>query len=173
MPSRHDDVTSLDESQMRHVRLVAVEIKNIIDPRAGRVDDSLELASLRTIRVFENSFPMIGVTRERCAPGPRQDFSAARLCINGVQDNKARILNPAIRILERQLELVLQSLQFRRRFAAKRGRCGQDLSTAQMIVDEQAQSDQPSWAQLLVVRQDEPHRPDDVRCGSEQDLSLY
>ena len=41
-----------------------------------------------------------------------------------------------------------------------------------MIVEKQTRSDHPGRTLLRAVRQDKPHRPDDVRRCAEQDLAL-
>ena len=54
----------------------------------------------------------------------------------------------------------------------ERARAGQPLAAAEMVVEEQAEADQPGRALLRAVRQHEAHRPDDVRGRGQQHLAL-
>ena len=48
----------------------------------------------------------------------------------------------------------------------------QVLAAAEMIVEEQSEPDEPGRALLGRVRQHEAHRPNDMRCGSQQNFAL-
>ena len=55
---------------------------------------------------------------------------------------------------------------------AHAARCAQRAAAAEIIVEEQAEADLPARPQAGHVRQDELHRPDDVRGDAQQALAL-
>ena len=67
----------------------------------------------------------------------------------------------------------LQRLAGRIAAHVERARRGQQLAAADMVVEEQAEPDQPGRTQALGVGQHEAHRPDDVRRIAPQHLALH
>ena len=105
--------------------------------------------------------------------GARADRRAAVGRVARVQHHETRVVDPAVGILEGAREQRLQRLAGR--VAAHVERLGrrQQLAPADMVVEEQAEPDQPGRTQALGVRQHEAHRPDDVRRGLPEHLALH
>ena len=134
---------------------------------AGGDRPALAAAGVQKLRL-----PAAAVTAEARAAGAGQNRGAALLGVERVQDHEAGIVDPAVGIFEGTAELGLE--RGAGRVAAQVERAGrrQALAAAKVVVEEQAEADQPSRALFGRVRQDEAHRPDDVRGGGEQHLAL-
>jgi hypothetical protein len=100
--------------------------------------------------------------------GPRADVRAALGCVAGIERDEARILHPAIGILEALGELGLKNAVVQ----PAHGGSGQAFAAAEMVVEKQAEPQQPSRAQAGVMRQHEAQRPDDMRRYAPQHLAL-
>src|SRR5690606_9476473 len=108
----------------------------------------------------------------RGAAGPGQDLGAALARIERVQDHEARVLDPAVRVREADAKVLLERRA--RRIAPQIDAPGarQLAATAEMVVQEQAEADQPDRTLLGAVRQNEAQRPRDVRRDAQQNLAL-
>ena len=80
---------------------------DILNPRAARVDQPTRGYGLRTIRSFHRDRPVIAHTFSRHDLGAGHDPCATLFCITRVQDDKPRILYPAVGIFVSQFELGL------------------------------------------------------------------
>ena len=172
MPSGHDDVAALHKAQVGFVRLSGIQPQDIVYPGAGGIDHRLECARLAFPVALQNGFPMIGMPDQIRASCAGQDVCTAGARIDGIQNDQPGILDPAIGIFEGEPVVRLQRVEPVGRAAAQCGGGRQQLPAAQMVVNEQAQTDQPGWPQFLVIGQHEPHRPDDVRRRPKQDFPL-
>ena len=94
-------------------------------------------------------------------------------CIAGVEQHQPRIIDPAIGIfktgpknagLERGTGGIAREVEDARR--------RQKLASAQMVVDEQPEPQQPGRPQAGAIGQYEAQRPDDVRRDPPQHLAL-
>ena len=83
--------------------------------------------------------------RNPCAP---------LLSITRIQHHKPRILDPAIRILERFFELAVQRRPFRRRRQIQTDGAWQDLAPTKVVIQEQTQPNKPGRATALHPRHD-------------------
>ena len=104
--------------------------------------------------------------------GAGQDLGAARAGVERVEDDQPRIVDPAVGVLEGLAVLGLERPAFRIAAQVEGAGRRQQLAAAQMVVEEQAEPDEPGRAHLRHVRQHEAHRPDDVRRGAQQHLAL-
>jgi len=115
---------------------------------------------------------MVGMAHEGYTSRARQHVSAALHRIDGVQNNETRILHPAIGIFEGELEIVLQRRAFRCLAEIDATAAGQLPAATEMIVEEKTQAKKPGGPLLGRMRQDEAHRPNDMRCCAQQNLAL-
>ena len=92
--------------------------------------------------------------------------------VDRVEHDQAGILHPAVGILECAAILRPQRLPRRVRGEIDAAGRGQDLTAAEMVVNEQPETDQPGRPQALVMRKHEPERADDVGRGSQQNFAL-
>ena len=104
--------------------------------------------------------------------GPCTDFSAFGLGVAGVQHDEPRIFNPAIGVFIAANEFVFQ------RFAgdvgsqinAAGGR--ENFASTKIVIEKQANADQESWTQAIMMGQNKAQRPNDVGSGFQQDFPL-
>jgi len=82
--------------------------------------------------------------------------------INQIEDDKPRIVDPAVRIFEAAAKSRPQWLAFGRMREIETAARRKLLASTEMIVEEQAGPHQPGRALLRRMRQYEAHRPDDV-----------
>src|SRR5689334_8363649 len=100
------------------------------------------------------------------------DARAVRAGVDGVENNQARIVDPTVGIFESEAIARLQGLPGGIAGEVERFGRRQDATTTEMVVEEQAETEQPARPEALVVRQHETKRPDDVRGCLEQHLAL-
>ena len=116
--------------------------------------------------------PALALAACRHAFDPGQYLGTVLTRVHGVQYHEPRILHPAVGIDEGLAEPGLEGLPGR--MPAKIDALGarQEFAPAQVIVEEQAEADDPGGPQALVVRQHKAQRPDDVRCSAQQHLAF-
>lgn len=100
------------------------------------------------------------------------DDRAAFPRIHRVEYDEARILDPAIGIFESDTASLFERNARGITLQAERARGRQEFAAAEMIIDEQAEAQEPCRPQSLVMGQHEPQRPDDVRCKPPEDFTL-
>ena len=169
---------------------------DVADPRATRVDQHLGVDHLApAIRaMLYRDRPAIGAAVGRDDFGPGHDTRAAQFGVAGVQHHKAGVFDPAIGVFKSLLEPILQRRPFGRTAQRKAACGGQDFSPAEIVIEEQAQPDQPRRAaaphprheqpqqlrgrrvalepHVAVIGQHETHRPRDMRHRLQQHLAL-
>ena len=89
-------------------------------------------------------------------PTIEEQTRAALRRVLGVQDHQAGIVDPAVRVRESGSKQGLERGAGRVATEVDLARARQPLAAAQVIVEEQAEADDPSWTLLRAVRQDEP-----------------
>ncbi len=163
--ARHDDMAALDQADRRPAVVAHPVGQDLRDPRAGRVDDHPGARLLpgagASVQQRQPPMPVLACRRSELAANP--DRRAPCGGIHGVQDHQTRVVDPTVGVLEAAREAFLQHLA---RFVAAQvdgAAAGQALAPAEMVIEEQAQADQPGRPQAGVVRQHEAQRPDDVR----------
>ena len=158
-----------------HVVLADCAGQHVVDPRAGGIDQQprLDLFGLAGPHVLDLDRPeaVFAARADHLRAGP--DRRAAVGGVAGVQRHQPRIVDPAVGIFERLAEQRLQRLAGRIAAHVQRPGRRQQFAPADVVVEEQAEPDQPGRAQPLGVRQHEAHRPDDVRRHSPQHLALH
>ena len=147
----------------------------MVDPRTGGVDDQprLDLFDLSLPQIFDADRPMAIFAARADDLRAGADHGAAIGRVAGVQHHQTRIVDPAVRIFESLRKQRLQRLAGRIAAHVERPGRRQQLAAADVVVEEQAEPDQPGRAQALGVRQHETHRPDDVRRVLPQNLALH
>ena len=117
---------------------------NILDPGTASIHQNLTGVCRGAVRPFGLDMPLIASTlgpHDACAG---HDAGAAVGCIAGTQRHKFGILDPAVRILISLREALFQRQTSRVNRQIKCAGGWQDLSTAQCIIQEKPQTDQPS-----------------------------
>ena len=84
--------------------------------------------------------------------------------IDGIEDDKPRILDPAIAILESGFQSVFENILMRRFVKIDGLRAREKFAPAQIVIEKQAEAQHPGRALSLIVRKNEPHWPNNVRC---------
>ncbi len=168
-----DDVAALDQADMALAGHTLDLAEHPLDPGAGGVDQRARLDHLLAALGMGQLDPPQPVDPAGASErGPGQDAGAALGGIERREHDQAGVVDPAVGIFEgapegrpdrRALQIAPQ---------IERAGAGQLLPAAQMVVQPQAQADQPDRALLRAVRQDHAHRPDDMRGGLEQHLAL-
>src|SRR6266404_4628865 len=142
-------------------------------PRAGGVHQrpgAHLLASPRAILQLGNPRRTLA-PRGETSP-PREDFGPMLLRIDGIQRYQPRIIDPAVRIFETDLEPGLEPGGIGRLGEVHPSGGRQALAAAQVIVEKQPQADHPGRPQRPFVGQDEAQRPDDVWRRRKKNLAL-
>ena len=170
----NDDVTAFDQAEVLGLVVAEPLTQEEVDPRTRRVDNGagLHRAFGPCRRVPERGVPKAVATFGPGAFSPYPDFRPSGLRVHGIQNDETRILDPAIGIGEPFHQVGVQAFPFQGLAQLERLGAGQGGAGRQMVVHEQAHAHHPGGAQQLVVRQDEAHRPDDVRCRLKQDFAF-
>ena len=87
-------------------------MQDVLDPGARRVDKNLRsrLQSLSVFRASQVDMPCVGHAPRRYELRPRQHRAAPSAHVQRVQDNQARIVDPAVRIFKSAAESLAQRL---------------------------------------------------------------
>ena len=168
-----DKVTALHHADF--VRIVAAHhgAEYLAHPGAGGIDERPGAHCFHAaIFRLDGHLPMVADAARRGAFGAGTDDRAPFLCPARVEDHEAGILHPAVGILVAADILLLQRLARYVGAQVHAARAGQDLASAQMIVEEQAHPQDGPGTQAVMVGQHETQRPDDVRRRLEQHLAL-
>ena len=123
------------------------------DPGPGGVDERARARPSRCAPVAQSR----SVDRQSAVARARADTTSVRVSmiraalrrVDGVQDDEARIVDPAVGIFEAARELRLQRLARRVARQVERARRRQELAPAEMVVEEEAEPDQPGRPQAL------------------------
>jgi hypothetical protein len=171
---RHRDVAALDQPQRRPRRGAEAMWHHVGDPGAGgihqRAGRNGRLGAGARVAQFDQ--PMVAVAPRRDHLGAQADVRPAPRRVHGVEDDEPRIVHPAVGIFEAAAVVRLERRPGRIAREVERARRGQDLASAEMIVEEQPEPDQQGRAQRAVMRQHEAQRADDVRRHPQQHLAL-
>ena len=127
---------------------------------------------LATDLIPQGHGPVIAFAARRNAFRSGEDFGTASRCINGVENNKTRIVDPAIRVLKALFEHRLKAGGKRRAIQPDNLGHGQKLAAAKMVVEEQPETQKPRRTQLLVMRKNEPQGPGNMRGRTQEDFTL-
>ena len=141
--ARHDDVRPAHQPNGFAAVLADHALHHIGDPGAGGIDQRARRHLLAGTIMVERDLPMIAPATGRHDPRARQDARAPRLGIAGVQHDQTGIFDPAIGIFIGLDEFGLQRRTFGCAGKVQGGCARQDLAPAQMVIEEQAQPDQP------------------------------
>ena len=160
-----DDMAALDQPDAGAGVGMDDVVEHVGDPRPGGIDqgagrDDLPFPGLHR---FERQLPAFAFALGDDAAGARIDARAPRAGVDGVEHHEARIVDRAIGILEGEIVAGPERLAGRVFGELQGARRREELSAAEMVVDEKAEPEQPGRTEALMVRQDETERPDDVR----------
>ncbi len=172
--ARDDDVAALHEPDVVHGAAAERLADHPVDPGTGRIDEEpcAHLRARAGLHVFEADPPDPAL-----APGvrdlrPRPDLRAAACGIAGIQDHKTGVVHPAVGIFvgagETRLERRARGIAPQIEDAGFR----QEPPSADMIVKEEAEPQDPGRPQSALIGQHEAHRPDDVRRAPPEALPL-
>ncbi|OIQ67565.1 hypothetical protein GALL_508540 [mine drainage metagenome] len=170
-----DDVAPLNKANRCRNVCADHRTADVGDPRARRVDQRArpDCAAFPGLLVPQGYRPQAVGAFGRHAGGAGRDRGAAIGGIAGVQHHQAGIFHPAVGIFEAAGEFRLQN-GAGGNVAQPQGAGGrQALASAQVVIQEQAQAQHPGRTQLVVMRQHEAQRPDDMRCDAPQDLAFH
>ena len=163
-------------------------------PGAGRIDQHAGTHLPLRGAVAQCDHPAAGLAARADNARARHDGGAVPHRIAGVQDDKARILDPAIGIFEGPAKFRLQRGAGRIRAKIQCLRSRQQFAAAKMVIEEQPQPDQPGRPAPLQpghdggdetryrgaafkphsggIGQDKAHRPRDMRHRTEQGFAF-
>ena len=191
---RHHDMTAAHQPHPLGRGDMGDIADHILDPGTAGIDKRAGLPDPGAVRSFACDLPELALPLGMGDAGPGQDARAPRLGIAGAQHHQPRILHPAIRILVSQPEARFQRPAGRiaRQIQPRGPR--QDPASAEPVVKEQPQSDQPGRppathpghdegqdprgrriaveAHIRRIGQHETHRPADMGHGAQQRLAF-
>ena len=167
-----DNVAALDQTQLGRVAAAVVQRGHRVDPGAGGVDQHLRLLGPCLAMLADMEIPVIGTAIQSGAFRTSPDIGAAIGCVTGGERYQPGILNPAIGIGKSLFQALLQRIaaMIPEQIEALRRR--KDVAPAEVIVEEQAETQQPGRTHAFVDRQHEAHRPDDMRGRAQQHLAF-
>ena len=141
---------------------------DIVGGRPARIDDRARGEAL-AFRL-DPPHPVLapGGGDGRVQPDIRPAFAR----IDGVERHQPRIVDPQVRIFERMGQPVFERGARFVLAQAHAGGAGQGAAPADRIVEKQPGAQHPARALAVLMRQDEAHRPDDVRRDGPKLLAL-
>src|SRR4051794_5453737 len=170
---RHDDVAALDQPHAAPRIHTGDPAEDILDPRPGGVDEHAGLgANLGSVASPHLDVPGIAGAPGRYGRRSRQDRRAPLGGIERIQDDKARIIDPTVRFLESNFEFSLDRLALGISVKMDASAARKLLSLAKMIIQEQAEPNEPRRSLVWRMRKDDSHRPHDIRSRAEKNLAL-
>src|SRR5262249_2314772 len=148
-----DDVASLDQAEPLRPLHAERAVDEARDPRPRGVDEAPRLHGLLlTCRlVLDRGAPGAAVAAGGRAARAGQDAGAALAGVEGVQDDEAGVVDPAVGIAEALCEGGPQRLADGIAPQIEAARAGQLLAAAEMVVEEEADADHPGRAQRRLV----------------------
>ena len=170
----HDDVAALHEPHARGgVRRDAARHHGGHERTAG-IDEGARLCGLPAARdrVAQLDQPSVADPARRGDLGTHADIGPARGGVHGVEHHEARVVHPAVGVLEAAREARLQRLALGRTPQVDGRRRRQADACAEVVVEEEAEPDEEGGPQAAVVREHEAQRLDDVGRHAEEHLAL-
>lgn len=172
----HDDMAALDEADMMGFVLAEGGTNDMVDPGTGGIDQHAGLMAVIAAgdRIGGLDMPQALLAPCRHDFGARHDGRPLVGGVAGVQHHHPGIVDPAVGIFEGLGKQRLQRLAGRiAAHVEHRGR-RQQLAAAKVVVEEEAEPDQPGRTDAaLVIGQHEAQRPDDVRRHRPEDFALH
>ena len=167
----HHDMAALVEPCGQRRRVAQHVLREQLEPGPGRVDQDARGGEIAPAPDVEHEPPFSPTLRTDAARAGA-DRRSALGGIERADHHEPRVICPAVGIFEpafvAALERGTEWIVGQRDGAGRR----QDLSPAEMIVDEQTQAQHPGRAQARLGRQHEAHRPDQVRRHPQHHLAL-
>ena len=150
--------------------------KHVADPWPGGVDQNPRVYGLRlsaVAAVKRRQMPDIADTlrSDRLGAGPHNRAAIGRIA--RIKDDKAGIIDPAIRILE--AERITSGLERSARnvLCQIESRCRrQQFASAEVVIQEKSKAKEPRRPKAFMIGQDKTQRPDDVRRDPPQHFAL-
>ena len=152
---------------------VWVRMSSTQGPAALTIAFARMISCAAGVRVLDRHLPHAVLTLEAACAGSGPDDGAARSRIERVEQHQPRVVDEAVGIFEAAGEPALGE-----RFAQaivgeiERPCRWQELSAAEMVIKKETEPQQPGGSKLVVVRQHEAQRLDDVRRHPPQHLAL-
>ncbi|MNZ72680.1 hypothetical protein D3C78_910660 [compost metagenome] len=159
--TRYHDVAAFDQTDaIRGFQLQTI-VEEVFHPWTGGVHQALGAPGkgFATVDVDRFHHPQAVFTPCTGHFGACAHFATALFHFLGIEYHQASIVDPAVRIFETALQFRLQH-----RFWSKAQTLAawQTGAFTQVIVQEQADTDHPGWAQVRLMRQTETHWEGDV-----------
>ena len=156
---RHHDVRSLHQADVGFRIDADLCGQHLVHPRARSIDQHArdDGVALAGHHVFDRELPAPATLPRLDGAHPRVDLGAATSRVARIQDHEAGVIDLAIRIFEALGEAPRQQ-RLAGHIAAEIEGPGrrQQPAAAEMVVEEQAKSQQPGRPQAGMVRQHEP-----------------
>ena len=172
MQARHHDVAALDQAHGGRRGEAGDRAGDLADTHTGRVDHEPGLDPFRAVAAAQGGAPQAVLRLQRGDRRARADRGAVLGGVARHQDDEAGVVDPAVRIGEAELVAALQAAAEQRLVEPDLMAARQRAVTAELVVEQQAQADQPGPAQSRRPGQDEGQRPHDVARAGEQHLPL-
>jgi hypothetical protein len=151
-------------------------MQHVAHPRTGRVGDGARAhVEGAAVGAAQDRLPfgvLAARTLSRDQLRAREDLRAVLLCVERIEHDEARVVHPAIRVDEAAPDRFDERRAHRMAAHVDAVRTRQQFAPSQMIVEEQADADQPCGTQVRHVRHDETQRPHDVGRRAQQGLAL-
>ncbi len=167
-------MASFDEPNVRGDLDARHLLENALGPGACDVHDRARMHLETTTRapVFARGLPCAVLLLRGEELRMRQNRRTALGRIDCIQDDEPAVIHATIGIEESGAQIFAQHVAVRRTRKIDRTRGGKLLAPADMVIEEEAETDLPARARSRRVRQYELHRRDDVRRQCEQALAL-
>ena len=170
-----DDVAALDEAHIAGRVATGGSAEYPINPRARGIDHHAgrDLFGCARSLVLRCHLPKLAGQGNLGDSRSGSDDGTAVGRIAGIQHDEAGIVHPAIRIFERPAETRLQWCSRRILAQIEHARGRQAASPADMVVEKEAQPQEPDRPLFRRVRQDEPQWPDDMGRHSPEHFAFF
>ncbi len=168
---RHHDVAAFVQTNGRRAPPAATRRRQTAQPRPGGVDQDARGCDVAAAPHLKHQLPGRAAF---CADAARAraDHGPALGGIKGIEHDQTGIIGPAIGIFEAASRGTLERRAERIMREIDGASGGQRVASAEMVIDEQAQAQHPGGPHARLRRQQEAHRPDQVRCHAEHHLAF-
>src|SRR5687768_11031977 len=104
--ARHDDVTAFDQSHVSGNLGLRNAVQNLLHPRAGSIYERTraDLECLLSLRILTLGDPEAALAAGRNKARASENGRAAFSSVDGVQNDQATVVDPAIRVGERVIQ---------------------------------------------------------------------
>ena len=164
-----NQVAAFDQAGVGGIR-ARMTRQDLGDPGSGGVDDG---SGFDGGVVVEGGDPGAVFGFEGGAAGAGADRGAMFVGVEGVEDDEAGVVDPGVGVFEGSADAGLEGCAFEASPEVDAAGAGEGSAAADVVVDEEADADEPGGAAARALGEDEAHGPGDVGGDAQEDGALF